>query len=178
MPILERPAHDLAGADVLDGGQVEGAVAGGVLGDVGAPQPVGGVGDEPTVHQVVVDRRGWPVAALLAAMAQAGDACFAHQPGHAFATATQTQPEPEFGVHPWGPIGAPRVAVHLEDGVGQPGVVDIAGRGRSVPPLVVARPGHLQHPAGHRDIDSQIGVVGELTDQPEPYFGSTFSRAK
>lgn len=30
-------------------------------------------------------------------------------------------------------------------------------------------------PAGHRDGDT---VCGELLDQPEPYFGSTFSRAK
>ena len=47
--------------------------------------------------------------------------------------------------------------------------------GITVAPLVVARSGHLEHPAGHRDVDA---VVGEFTDQPEYYFGRTFSRAK
>jgi hypothetical protein len=41
-------------------------------------------------------------------------------------------------------------------------------------PLVVSRSRDLQHPAGHRDGE----VAAELVDQPEPYFGSTFSFAK
>ena len=42
-------------------------------------------------------------------------------------------------------------------------------------PFVIAGPGHAKHPAGHRDIDT---VVGEFVDQPERYFGRTFSLAK
>jgi hypothetical protein len=34
-------------------------------------------------------------------------------------------------------------------------------------PFVVARPRHGQHPAGHRDIDTSVDVVGEFTDQRE-----------
>jgi hypothetical protein len=40
---------------------------------------------------------------------------------------------------------------------------------------VEAGAGDTKNPAGHRDADA---VGGELTDQPEPYFGRTFSRAK
>ena len=63
----------------------------------------------------------------------------------------------------------------VDDGVRQIGVLEVTVRGRSVAPLVVARPRDLQDPAGHRDIEA---VRGELLDQPEPYFGSTFSCAK
>src|SRR5882757_584495 len=42
-------------------------------------------------------------------------------------------------------------------------------------PVVVAGSRHIEHPAGHRDINV---VVGEFTDQREYYFGRTFSRAK
>jgi len=34
-------------------------------------------------------------------------------------------------------------------------------------PFVVSRSGHVQHPASHRDIEIQIGVVGKFTDQRE-----------
>ena len=46
---------------------------------------------------------------------------------------------------------------------------------RAVLPFVVARPGHAEQPAGHRDVDT---VVGEFMDQPERYFGRMFSFAK
>lgn len=49
------------------------------------------------------------------------------------------------------------------------------GLSRAAEPLVVARPRDLQNPAGHRDVEA---VGGELLDQPEPYFGRMFSRAK
>ncbi len=68
-----------------------------------------------------------------------------------------------------------RLRHHPGDRLAQLNVGDRASRGRPGQPLVVARARHPQHPAGHRDIDP---VSGELTDQPEPYFGSTFSRAK
>jgi len=85
-------------------------------------------------------------------------------------------------------VGQPELGVaaaHAVGGAGpvmdsaQPGdqvrVLEVTGRGGPVPPLVVARRGDLQDPAGHRDREPGLG---ELTDQPEPYFGSTFSRAK
>jgi hypothetical protein len=40
---------------------------------------------------------------------------------------------------------------------------------------VRGRAGYAEQPAGHRDVDP---VVGEFVDQPERYFGRTFSLAK
>lgn len=54
-------------------------------------------------------------------------------------------------------------------------VGDLTGRLWAAAPFVVAGPRHVQHPAGHRDGNT---VGGGLEDQPEPYFGSTFSGAK
>jgi hypothetical protein len=56
--------------------------------------------------------------------------------------------------------------MHLGDGCRQLFVGDLAGARRPTQPLVVARPRDPQHPAGQRDIDPQVGIVGELTDQP------------
>jgi hypothetical protein len=44
------------GVDVLDRAEVELDLTGPMLGDVGRPQLVGGVGDEIATDQVVVDR--------------------------------------------------------------------------------------------------------------------------
>ena len=98
-----------------------------------------------------------------------------HQPGDALTPAPQAESETELGVDPRRAIGAARVAVDLRDRRDQLLVRDLAGRRRAAAPLVVAGPRHLKDPAGHRDGNP---VGGELEDQPEPYFGSTFSRAK
>ena len=50
-------ADDPVGADVFDRAEVELALAGGVLGDVGQPQPFGAVGGEVPLDEVVVHRR-------------------------------------------------------------------------------------------------------------------------
>jgi hypothetical protein len=42
-------------------------------------------------------------------------------------------------------------------------------------PFVIAGRGYLQHPVGHRDGNA---VAGEFADQPECYFGRTFSQAR
>ncbi len=78
-------------------------------------------------------------------------------------------------MHPPDTVGAAGSGVDVNDRVQQVRVVDIAGRRRPAAPLIEPRPGNLEHPAGHRDVEA---VGGELLDQPEPYFGSTFSRAK
>jgi hypothetical protein len=54
-------------------------------------------------------------------------------------------------------------------------VVGVPRRCRPVLPFVIAGTGHAEQPAGHRDVDT---VVGEFMDQPERYFGRTFSFAK
>jgi len=57
----DGPAHDHAGPHVQDRAAVDLPLTGGVLGDVGAPQPVRAVGGELALHQIVVHgcrRRG------------------------------------------------------------------------------------------------------------------------
>jgi hypothetical protein len=124
-----------------------------------------------------VDCFGWS-AASLAAVAQPRGPGQAHQPGDALATHSDVLGEPQLGVHPRRPISTPRHLVDVDDGVGQVYVGEVPARQRTPAPLLVARTRHSQHPAGHRDIDVQVGVVGEFLDQPERYFGRTFSRAK
>ena len=68
--IGDRPADDPAGPGVDHDGEVDPALAGGVLGDVLHPQPVGAVGSELAVHQIV-DAGSLGVAAG-AALAGAG----------------------------------------------------------------------------------------------------------
>lgn len=54
---VDRIAHNPVGIHVLDGAQVELAFVGVVLGDVGQPHLVGGLGAEQTLYEVVMDRR-------------------------------------------------------------------------------------------------------------------------
>jgi hypothetical protein len=174
----DRPADHHSAEDVGHGGAVDLALGGGVLGDVGDPQPVRGVGDEPALHQVGVHgrRRAGPVP--FAPVTDPGQARAAHQPGDPLAPARQPQAEPELGVHPRRPVRAAGGGMDRGDGAAQLLVGHGPSAGRPAEPVVVARAGDLQDSAGHRDIDPQVDVLGELTDQPEPYFGSTFSRAK
>ena len=58
--------------------------------------------------------------------------------------------------------------------LGQLGVLDGPRRGGPVPPLVIAR----SRTHSTRQATARECVVGELLDQPESNFGSTFSRAK
>ena len=56
-PGVHRVADDPVGVDVLDRAEVELALAGGVLGDVGQPGPVRAGRGELAGDQVIVDRR-------------------------------------------------------------------------------------------------------------------------
>ena len=90
--------------------------------------------------------------ATLAAVAHTGQAGVAHHPCDAFAPAGDPEPERELGVG------------------------DRPRRRRTGGRLVVARPGNVQHLAGHRD---GVPVLGQLTDQRGRHRGgSTFSWAK
>lgn len=174
--VSDRPADDLAGEHVEHGCAVDLALTGGVFGDVGAPQPVRRVGNEPPPDKVVMRGRQ-PFPAALAAVTDTDQPSAAHQSGDPLAPAPQTQAKTQLGVHPGRSIGATGGGERGPDLIFQVRVGDQPRRRRPAAPFVVSRPGHPQHPAGHRDIDP---VVGELTDQPEHYFGfgSTFSRAK
>ncbi len=66
----------------------------------------------------------------------------------------------------------------VEHQVGQVrvGDVTVGGRTRASLPAVVARAGHCEQPAGHRDV---VPAGRQLGDQrADHWFGSTFSRAK
>ena len=54
--ILHRPADDLAAVEVQDGGQIEPALIGLDIGDVGEPDPVRRSGGEVAIEQVRSDR--------------------------------------------------------------------------------------------------------------------------
>src|SRR5450631_4644254 len=54
--ILHRPAHDPAAVEIQDGGQIEPALIGLDIGDVGKPDPVRRGGDEVALEQVRGDR--------------------------------------------------------------------------------------------------------------------------
>ena len=122
----DRPAHDLAGVHVEDRGAVDLPGPGGVLGDVGAPQQVRAGGDEPALHEVLVDRLSWPVPPLVT-MADPTPADQPQQLGDAFAADPNPNAEPQLGVHPRRPVGAPRVPVDVDHDVGQVGVLEIPG---------------------------------------------------
>ncbi len=159
----DRPANDDPAEDVEHGGAVDLALGGGVLGDVGDPQPIGTFGDESALHQVLMHRRRRVGTAVFAPVTDPGQPAGAHQPGHPLAPAGQPEPEPKLGVHPRSPVGATGGCVHLGDRGSELLVGDLAGAGRPAAPLVEARTGHPQHPAGHRDVNA---VSGELVDQP------------
>ena len=72
-------------------------------------------------------------------------------------------------------VRAARLMVNLFDQLHQVLVLLFPARGGPACPVVVTRPRHVQHPAGHRDVDT---VVGQFTDQRVDQFGRTFSRAK
>ena len=149
-------------------------LAGRVLGDVGQPQPVRGVGDEATTHEVVM-HRGRRTSMLPVPAVDPVQSGSPHQPRDALATAADAASQPEFNVHPRHTVGPARHGVDLDDLRAERRVDDRARRERAIPPLVVPGLRDTQHPAGHRD---GRPVDGELMDQPVLHFGSTFSRAK
>ena len=75
---------------------------------------------------------------------------------------------------PAGAVGAPRRGVHGADLLGQPGMADRALRRRAGSPLVVARLGHRQQPAGQLHGQSFCGHRGYGRVPP---FGSCGSRS-
>ena len=113
-----------------------------------------------------MNRRRGPVPAF-AGRADTDQPEQAHQPGDAFAADPNAAAEPQLEPDPRRAIGRPRRGVDVADLVGEVCVFDVASRRPATSPLVIARAGDVQNPAGHRDVQA---VSGELLDQPEPYF--------
>jgi hypothetical protein len=159
-----RPADDPTGEGVQDDRQVQPAIAGALLGDVGHPQPVRSWWGEVALDQVRCRGGLWVAArqpvppAPMAALEASG----AHQPGHAFAAHVHLQAQPQLGVHARGAIGPAAVGMDLADLVGERLVSHGPLRRRPARPGVIARTCHTQH-AGQTG-DSVVGFL--LIDQP------------
>jgi hypothetical protein len=165
-------AHDPIGAGVLDRAQVQLALAGGVLGDVGQPQPVRGVGCELSLDQVVVHRRSWFAARAALAGVVAEDPLLRAQPVDPVTAGHDPVPSQLVGDEPVAELGI--VVVDVNRGVDQVRVVPVPMADRVGPPPVERLLGEAEHPAGHRDRDA---VGGQVEDQREHHFGRV-SRAK
>lgn len=174
-PIGDRPADDTTAECVDDRSAVDPAVVRAMLRDVAEPESVRLGCAELSLHEIIVRCCvGFPTAPL-ATVRDAGEAVKAHESGDPLLADVDTEPEPQLGQHSRGAISAPRVAVNLPDRRRQRLVRDRPQRWRTRCPLVVAGLRDVQEPAGHRNRNP---VSGELLDQPEPYFWSTFSLAK
>jgi hypothetical protein len=147
--LSHRPAHNSPGEGVQDHRQVQPALVGALLGDVGHPQPV-----RPWRQEVPFDqvrrRCGGRVAACGAVPPAAVDALqavVAHQPGDPFAADMDVQAQPELGMHAWRAIGAPAAGMDLADLFAEIGVLQRPLRRWPGGPGVVAGACHTQHAA-------------------------------
>lgn len=174
-PIRDRPANYPARVRVDHGSAVDPPVPYPVLGDVEEPEPVPCIRRKAALYEVLVRRRVRLPASAFAAMRDTDEPVESHQPGDAFAADVDAEPESQLDQHAWRPIRLSQVGVDAADRGRQRRIGD---RSRGRPPghpVVVTGGRDLQEPTGHRDGDT---VRGELLDQPEPYFGSTFFLAK
>ena len=167
-PGVDRVADDLVRPHVLDRAEVDFALIGAMLGDVGQPQLVRACRGEVPLDMVVVDGRA----------GFAPQAAFLREHG----------PEPLLGAQPPDPVLARLQASLLEfvadepvaergvvlvgvpRRVGQVSVVPITLRDGVSEPLIEGLFGEAQYPAGHRDGDT---VDGQFTDQRVHHFGLT-----
>jgi hypothetical protein len=104
-----------------------------------------------------------------------GQAVAGHQTGDLPSTDVMGSAQNKLGMNAPDSIGRPGRGVDLDDHVEQIGIGDITVRRWPLDPLVITRRRNSQDPARHRHGKP---VSGKLTNEPEPYFGSTFSRAK
>jgi hypothetical protein len=146
-----------------------------MLGDVGDPKLVRGVGREHAFHLVFEHGRQAPSTTVTPlAMMDSPQPSQPHQTLDSAMTDPQASTQDQFRVDTANPVGSPRGGMQGADLIDQVRVGEVPGRRTTGTPLVASRRRNLQHPASHRDGE----VAAELVDQPEPYFGSTFSFAK
>jgi hypothetical protein len=107
--IGDRPPHDAPAERVEHDGQVHLALLGGVLGDVHHPKPVGCLGVEGPVHQIIrwLSIRVPAGASVAPAPVDPADPRFAHEALDALLSAPDAFAQAELGVDPGGPIAAP-----------------------------------------------------------------------
>jgi hypothetical protein len=158
------PADDPPGEGIEDHGEIEPALVGALLGDIGDPQPVRCWWGEVALDQVRCWGGLWVAAGQPAQPAPmaALEASSAHQSGHAFAAHVQVQTKPQLGVHTRGAIGPAAAGMDLADLVSERLVSHGPLRQRPARPGVIARACHTQH-AGKAG-DSVVGFL--RIDQP------------
>ena len=123
--ISDRPADHPPRPGVNDDREIHLALDGGMLGDIGNPQPVRAVRGELARDQIVAGNRVRVAAgATTAAFVDPDDPIDPHQSLDAFAAAANAIAEHQFGVYPRAAIAAAGDAVDLADPFHQFGVGD------------------------------------------------------
>src|SRR6202790_1657966 len=168
--IAHRPADDLAAVQIHDGGQIEPALIGLDVGDVGEPDPVRCGGGEVPLEQVRCNREvvaavggphpSWP-------RHDGPDTVTAHQSLDATA-ARPAALRPQFGMEARTAVASTGVAVDPLD------VVDEFTVGGGSPALRACAPGII---AGRRDLEhvahDLYRIVGAaIFDEAESHFGT------
>jgi hypothetical protein len=126
---IHRPAHDPPRVDVLDGDEVEPALPGPEVGDVGDPESVRAVGSERPVDEVLTRPDAWHPNRGAAPLAgdQAAQASLAHQSLDPLTPDSLAVGEPELGVNPGRSVDAAVRRVDLLDALGEPLILNRAG---------------------------------------------------
>jgi hypothetical protein len=149
---LHRPADDLTRVEVLHRGQIQPALAGLDLLDVGRPHPVRSVGPEVAADEIAegLNALNTDRAALAAPPIRTLQARGAHQPRYALLPDPNPLPT-QHRVHPRAAVAALGGLVHGADALGQPRVIQRAIRRRSLRPGPVARLRDAEQLALHAD---------------------------
>ena len=148
------PADHLAGEDIEHGGQEQEAGPGGHVGDVSDPPLVGSRGCEVPVQEIggrsgPVVSPGGPTELPPGHSLELG---LSHETSHPVSPHLFSLFVDQLGGDPAIPIGAPRVLVDIGDLLGEDLVVHGPLGRWTIPPSVVAAPGHVEERAhgGHR----------------------------
>ena len=165
-PGVDGPAHDPIRPEVFDGAQVELPLTGGMLGDVGQPQPVRPPGGEVAAHEVVVRWRARRAPVATAGLAERRPpAVVPADPPHRAVTHVVAGLADLIGEEPVAELGV--VPVSAEDRVGHMGRLELGVGDRAGEPPVVGLTGDPEDPARHRDGDP---VLGKLADERVHHF--------
>jgi hypothetical protein len=113
--ISDRPAHDHPRVHVEHSAAIHHPLACRMLSNIGDPQHVWSISDEPATHQIIMGCWRGYLPAAFASMTDPGDARQPHQPRDTFASAAHAQAEPKLGMHSWRPVGVTRHGVDLGD---------------------------------------------------------------
>lgn len=163
--------HNPSGVEILGRTEVELALSGGVLGDVGQPQPVGLLGREVPADVAIMHGWSWtgPVLAALGPERGVPLVLVAEPPGSAGRHRSASilglvaqQAVPELRV----------VLVGVVEGVRPVSGLQFSDAHRALEPAVVGLAGALEDPQGHRDRDLVGGELGHervhlfLADSP------------